>query len=275
VAEVAEEVGVAQVLLPDHVVMGEHPERYPYGEFPFDLDDPWHEPLALLTAMAGATEQVRLGTGILISPLRTPASLAKTVATLDVISGGRVDLGVGVGWQREEYEAAGVPWEERWARLDDGMGACRALWGPSPASFEGTTLRFEGIHCSPKPVQERVPILLGAKATDRNIARMADWGDGWLPLEARTSQEELIDGIARLKAAFVLAGRAPEALHVRAGLPLVRGEDGLDLAATRDAALELAEAGVTLFSVNLRRNAASVDDARAFLERLADGLLPL
>jgi probable F420-dependent oxidoreductase len=255
--------------------MGEHPERYPYGEFAFELDEPWHEPLVLLTTMAEATERVRLATGILITPLRTPAPLAKAVATLDVVSGGRVDLGVGVGWQREEYEAAGVPWDERWARLDDGMGACRALWGPSPSSFEGSTLRFEGIHCSPKPVQERIPILLGAKASDRNVARVADWGDGWMPIEALTTREELLDGIHRLKAAFVLAGRAPEALQVRAGLPVVRGEDGLDLAATRDAALALVEAGVSLFSVNLRRNAASVDDARAFLERLADGLLPL
>jgi probable F420-dependent oxidoreductase len=275
VARAADEVGIAQLVLADHVVMGEHPEHYPYGEFAFELDEPWCEPLTLLTAIASVTERARLATGILITPLRTPASLAKVVATLDVLSGGRVDLGVGVGWQREEYEAAGVPWEERWARLDDGMGACRALWSTSPAAFEGRTVSFDAIHCWPQPVQARVPILLGAKATDRNVARMADWGDGWMPIEARTSRDDLLDGIARLQAAFAKAGRPPHELQVRAGLPVVRGDAGLDLGATREAALELVEAGVTLFSVNLRRNVASADDARAFLETLAEGLLPL
>ncbi len=275
VARVADEVGMAQIVLADHVVMGEHPEHYPYGEFAFGLDEPWLEPLTLLTAMAGVTDRVRLATGILISPLRTPASLAKTVATLDVISGGRVDLGVGVGWQREEYEAAGVPWDERWARLDDGVRACRALWSTFPASFEGKTVAFEGIYCSPQPVQERLPVWLGAKASERNIDRIADWGDGWMPIEARTSREELLDGIARLRAAFALAGRAPEAVQARAGLPVVRGDDGIDLPATRAAALDLADAGVTHFSVNLRRSVASADDARDFLEGLAEGLLPL
>ena len=128
VARVADEVGIDQLVLADHVVMGQNTGAYPYGEFAFAPEEPWAEPLTLLTAIAAVTTRVRLGTGILITPLRTPASLAKTVATLDTFSGGRVDLGVGVGWQREEYDVAGVPWAERWSRLDDGLRACRALW---------------------------------------------------------------------------------------------------------------------------------------------------
>lgn len=275
VARAAEEAGVDQVLLADHVVMGDHPERYPYGEFAFAPDEPWNDPLTLLAAMAAVTSRVRLGTGILITPLRTPASLAKAVATLDALSGGRVDLGVGVGWQREEYDAAGVAWDERWRRLDEGMSACRVLWSEDPAAFHGETVSFEAIHCWPRPAQARLPVLLGAKATDRNVARMTGWGDGWMPIEAMTSREELLDGIARLRTAYEAAGRSPGELRVRAGLPVVRGDEGMDLAATRDAALELAAAGVTLFSVNLRRSAGDADGARRFLEALADGLLPL
>lgn len=275
VARVADEVGIDQVVLADHVVMSRNTDRYPYGQFAFEPDEPWAEPLTLLTAIAAVTRRIRLGTGILITPLRTPASLAKTVATLDALSGGRVDLGVGTGWQREEYDAAGVPWDERWQRLDDGLRACRALWSSSPASFEGPTVAFTDLWCEPRPVQERLPLWLGAKATARNCARVADWGDGWMPLEARTGSDELFDGIAALRSAFEAAGRSPDELLVRAGMPFVRSDDGFDLPATRDAALRLRDAGVTHLSVNLRRSIASADDARAFLEQLAEGLLPL
>ena len=265
VAKVADEVGIDQVVLADHVVMSPNTGEYPYGEFAFEPDEPWPEPLTMLTAIAAVTSRIRLGTGILISPLRTPASLAKTVATLDALSGGRVDLGVGVGWQREEYDVAGVPWDERWQQLDDGLRACRALWS-------GT---YPDIWCEPRPVQARLPLWLGARATTKNCARVADWGDGWMPLEAKTGSDELFDGIAALRAAFAEAGRSPDELLVRAGMPFVRGDDGFDLPATREAALRLRDAGVTHFSVNLRRSIASADDARAFLEQLAEGLLPL
>ncbi len=271
-AKAADEVGIDQIVLADHVVMGRNTDAYPYGEFAFAPDEPWADPLALLTAIAAVTTRVRLATGILITPLRTPASLAKSVATLDALSGGRVDLGVGVGWQREEYAVAGVPWEERWGRLDDGLRACRALWSDSPASFASPSVRFEEIWCEPRPVQGRLPLWLGAKATEKNCARVADWGDGWMPLEARTGSDELFDGIARLRAAFTAAGRAEDELLVRAGMPFVRGDDGFDFPATREAALRLADAGVTHFSVNLRRSVASAADARTFLEQLAEGL---
>lgn len=271
-AQAADEVGIDQIVLADHVVMGRNTDAYPYGEFAFAPDEPWADPLALLTAIAAVTSRVRLATGILIAPLRTPASLAKSVATLDALSGGRVDLGVGVGWQREEYAVAGVPWAERWGRLDDGLRACRALWSDSPASFSSPSVSFDEIWCEPRPVQSRLPLWLGAKATEKNCARVADWGDGWMPLEARTGSDELFEGITRLRAAFTAAGRAEDELLVRAGMPFVRGDDGFDFPATREAALALADAGVTHFSVNLRRSIASAADARAFLEQLAEGL---
>jgi probable F420-dependent oxidoreductase len=255
--------------------MGRNTDRYPYGEFAFAPEEPWPDPILLLTAIATVTTRIRLGTGILITPLRTPASLAKSVATLDALSGGRVDLGVGTGWQREEYDVAAIPWDERWSRLDDGLRACRALWAEGPTTFSSPSVSFTDIWCEPRPAQARLPLWLGAKATARNCARVADWGDGWMPLEARTGSDELFEGIAALRAAFTEAGRSPDELLVRAGLPFVRGDDGFDFPATRDAALRLRDAGVTHFSVNLRRSVASADDARSFLEQLAEGLLPL
>ncbi|MCI0632985.1 MAG: LLM class flavin-dependent oxidoreductase, partial [Actinobacteria bacterium] len=115
----AEAAGVDTVIVPDHVVMSEHTEAYEWGPFPFPIEVPWLEPLTVLAAIAGATSRVRLATGILIAPLRPAIVLAKSVATLDVLSQGRVELGVGVGWQREEFEAAGFDFATRAQRLDD------------------------------------------------------------------------------------------------------------------------------------------------------------
>ena len=109
----ADDAGVDRIVVVDHVVMGEHTENYAWGKFPVPPDAPWFEPLTMLTAIAAVTARVRLATGILIVPLRPAALLAKQVATLDQLSGGRVDLGVGTGWQREEYDAQGLPFERR------------------------------------------------------------------------------------------------------------------------------------------------------------------
>jgi len=104
-ARAADEAGVDRIIVNDHVVIGRNTDAYVWGRFPTGPDAPWLEPFTCLAAIAAVTSQVRLGTGIVIAPLRPAVVLAKTVATLDVLSGGRVDLGVGVGWQKEEYDA--------------------------------------------------------------------------------------------------------------------------------------------------------------------------
>src|SRR5207237_1783610 len=109
----------------------------------------WLEPLTLLTAVAAITSTIRLATGILIAPLRPAVLLAKTAATLDVLSGGRLELGVGTGWQQEEFEALGVSYEDRWQRTDDAIAACRVLWRDLPSTFESSTLSFHGFFCAP------------------------------------------------------------------------------------------------------------------------------
>lgn len=268
-AVAAEQAGVHQVVLPDHLAMGPRTDRYPYGAYPLPLDEPYLEPLTTLAAIAGATERIRLGSGILIAPLRRPLVLAKTAATLDVLSGGRLDLGVGVGWQREEFAATGVAFEERWRILDDTLRACRVLWSETPASFHSETVSFEDMRCLPQPVQAGgIPIWFGAALTQKNLERIAELGAGWLPMTS--DLEELRAGHAALRSAFAEAGRDPDEARVRANAPLVRNREGrVDLDATLDALPALAAVGVDVAGFALARFARSRAGIEPFFTRLA------
>ena len=157
----ADEAGIDRIFVSDHVVFGENMEAYARpevggqegGRQPTGPDGHWLEPLTVLTALSSVTSRVRLATGILLAGLRRPAVLAKAAATLDVLSGGRLDLGVGVGWQREEYEAAGLDFERRGRILDHTLAVCQTLWRDSPATFQSEELTFEGVHQMPHPLQ--------------------------------------------------------------------------------------------------------------------------
>lgn len=242
----AEAAGVDTVIVPDHVVMGEHTEAYAWGPFPFPVDVPWLEPLTVLAAIAGATTRLRLATGILIAPLRPAVVLAKTAATLDVLSQGRLELGVGVGWQREEFDAVGLDFERRAQRLDDTLAACRVLWRDSPASFHSESVRFEKIWCEPRPLQPGgVPVWFSGTLHRRNLERVVRWGDGWIPIMTAT-RDDLREGARRLGEAFAAAGRDPTGLKVRGALAPRPGAGGRpELGATLAGAAELAEAGAT------------------------------
>jgi probable F420-dependent oxidoreductase len=269
VARVAEALGFVQITLPDHVMMGERTDRYPYGRFPAKPEDPWPEPLTVLAAIAGATSTIRLGTGVLISPLRPAVLLAKQVATLDNLSGGRVDLGIGTGWQPEEYAASGVPFAGRWARVDDQMRACRALWQGGPTTFASPTVSFERIWCSPLPAQARVPVWFGAPASAATAARLAEYGDGWLPI-GLPSPDDVAAGAAVLRDALVARDRPADELRVRAGLAVVRDASGaVDGPATFAPVNALADAGATLVSVSLAQGLGTMPEITRFLEELA------
>lgn len=267
-AQLADEHGIDQLVVADHVVIGPNLEAYPYGRFPLPPEEPWPDPLVLLAAMAGATRHVRLGTGILITPLRPAVLLAKQLATLDVLSHGRIDAGVGTGWQREEYDASGIAWEDRWQLLEDGLRACRALWAEAPASFSSATVSFDEIWSLPRPVQEGgVPFWFGVKLTRKNLARIAELGAGWMPMDSRP--ENLRLGIAKLRAAFDEAGRCFDGFRVRAHPEVVlRADKSVDLEATLAGSSALAELGVTDLSFGLPRFARSRDEIPSFFERL-------
>ena len=271
-AAAAERAGIDQIAVPDHLAIGPRIDAYPYGRFPLPPEEPWLEPLTTLAAMAGATRRIRLATGVLIAPLRPALLLAKTAATLDVLSGGRLDLGLGLGWQREEYEAAGVPWAGRAARFDDQLRACRALWTePGPVSFRSETVSFEALRCEPRPVQPGGPPLwLGVAATERHATRIAALGAGWLPMESEPAA--IAKGVSVLRSAYEGASRDPASLGVRANAPIARGPDGRpDLAATLAGLPRLAEAGVTIAAFPLPAFARSPADLPALFEKLTSG----
>jgi probable F420-dependent oxidoreductase len=267
-ARAADAAGIAQIALPDHLAIGPRTDRYPYGRFPYRNDEPWLEPLVTLAALASATRRIRLATGVLVAPLRPALLLAKTLATLDVLSRGRLDLGVGIGWQAEEFAGAGVPFGGRAARLDDTLRACRALWSGAPASFDSPTLRFEELWSLPRPVQPGgIPIWFGVALGERNVQRIVELGAGWMPIGA--SPAELADGVRRLHDALRAAGRDPAELRVRAPAPAVRGASGgVDLEATLHRLEELRHAGATHAGFALDRFVRDASEIEPFLERL-------
>jgi probable F420-dependent oxidoreductase len=207
---------VESVWTVEHPIMAEDYEPlYSYtedGRPPILPDTEMCDPLEWLAFAAGVTEKVNLGTGVLLLPLHAPIILAKRVATLDALSGGRVRLGVGIGWQREEYLSIGIPYEERGRRIDDGIAAVRALWNQSPATYHGTFYDFTKVHSDPKPAQAGgVPILVGG-STDVAARRAGRLGDGFFP--HAISPDEFAKRIEVMNAAAKDAGRDPAEIEL-------------------------------------------------------------
>jgi probable F420-dependent oxidoreductase len=268
-ARAAEDAGVDRIVVVDHVVMGPHTENYAWGKFPVPPDAPWFEPLIMLASIAAVTERVRLATGILIAPLRSAALLAKQAATLDVMSRGRLDLGVGTGWQREEYDASGFEFERRGQLLSDTLAACKALWRDLPAAVDTPTISFQDIYCAPQPLQPGgVPLWIGGALHARNLDRVVRWGDAWIPIMG-ASLDDIADGKQCIEAAWRDAGRDPAALQVQAPLRVERGGDGRpDLAGSMATVPELVAAGATDVHVTLRAFNADPEDAPGVLAEI-------
>ena len=217
IAQAAEEMGFHGVSLTDHVVMGKNLHKYPFGSFPLPSEAPWYEPLTVLTMIASHTKTLHLGTAVLIVPLRNPALLAKTAATIDMISKGRLELGVGMGWQAEEYHVAGVPFENRAEIFWETLEICKLLWAESPASHDGNVYQFEDIWCQPQPMQGAdLPLLFGLKMTTKNAEKIAQIGHGWIPI--KTDAEFISTGKDSLDQAFKEHNRN-EAPRIRGQLP--------------------------------------------------------
>lgn len=256
-AVAADAAGIDRVVVSDHVAFGEDLSSYARPETggtaggvqPTGPDGQWLEPLVTLAVVAGITSRVRLGTTVLLAALRRPAVLAKEVATLDVLSGGRVDLGVGVGWQKAEYDACGLPFEGRGRLLDHTLAVCRALWAPGGASIDDGLLAFDGIHSSPEPVQPGgVPIWVSGRMNRNVIRRVVRFGTGWIPWGDHIADPG--PAVATLRAALADAGRDPDGLLVLGNLALARRSDGTpDPVGTVAGIDPLLEAGVTDFRV--------------------------
>lgn len=237
VAAEAERCGFARLWAGEHVVMVDSPaSRYPYsadGQIAVPADADWLDPMLALTYAAAATVRIGLATGVLLLPEHNPVTTAKRAATLDVLSGGRFTLGVGVGWSAEEFAALGVPFARRGRRTDEYVAALRELWQHDVSSFEGEFVHFEGIRVHPKPVDgRRIPVVVGGNS-DAALARVAAHGDGWygfnVPVQAVAERLGLLGEYCRRN------GRSPGELTV-AVAPSDAGPQHLPM---------LAEAGVT------------------------------
>lgn len=216
-AQLAEELGFESLWTVEHVVVPKgHESSYPYskdGRMPGGEAVAIPDPLIWLTWVAAATRTINLATGIVILPQRNPVILAKECATLDRLSKGRLLLGIGVGWLREEFDALGVPWDERGARTDEYVGALRELWSSSEPTFAGRFANFDSAISEPKPFGGRaIPIHVGGHSMAA-AARAGRLGDGFFPGTAR----ELPALLSTMRASAVEHGRDPDAIEVTSG----------------------------------------------------------
>jgi probable F420-dependent oxidoreductase len=227
--KLAEAAGFDSVVAVDHVVFPhKYTSVYPYapgGRLPGGPGGALPDPLIWMAMMAAVTTRLRFMTGVIILPLRNPMVLAKQVATLDHMSGGRIELGIGVGWLKEEFEALGIPFEKRGARSDEYIAVMRRLWAGDGASFAGEFVKFDKVSCNPKPVGGAVPIIIGghSEAAAKRAGRL---GDGFFPsVGAQVDTFPLFD-VARRAAAE--AGRDPDDIEMIAGCPDLLPGSGKD-----------------------------------------------
>jgi probable F420-dependent oxidoreductase len=200
VAEAAEQAGFASVWATDHIIFpSDIGQTYPHtdsGVPTWDHQSSWVEAIVALSWAGARTQKIRLGTAVLVLPIRSVLHTAKQVASLDHLSGGRVVLGVGAGWLREEFDYLGARFEERGRRLSEGMRLLRACWSDDPISFDGDFHHVHDAVMQPKPQQGRsLPLLVGGHS-DAALRRAATLGDGWLA--SQLSPEEVAAGRARL-----------------------------------------------------------------------------
>jgi probable F420-dependent oxidoreductase len=258
-----EAMGLDSVWASDHVVIPlEIRSRYPYnasGDFPLPPTANFLEPLTALALVAGATERVQLGTTVLVLPHRHPVLAAKTLATLDHLAPGRVILGAGVGWMREEIELLGAPYDRRGAWTDEAIRIMRACWQNERVSFRGEFFSFPEVGFAPRPARGAIPIWIGGH-TPRAMRRVAELGDGWHA--AFATPPAMREGLAKLRDACAKVSRDPATitLSVRMGLPARRPSSEV-----LDELLALRELGVS--HVVLETRVTEVDDSTRILER--------
>jgi probable F420-dependent oxidoreductase len=235
-AEKADALRFDSLFVTDHIVMPASSAKsvYPYttsGQFPGGLAQDYLEPLATLSHLAHATKRAKLGISVLVIPYRNPLLTAKMLATIDVLSKGRVILGAGVGWLREEFEALDAPsFDERGPVTEDYIKLMRAAWTTDPVSFEGKHYSVRDVHVLPKPVQRGgIPVWIGGH-TGAAVRRAGTIGDGWHPIGMRPpamlGPEEYARKVEELHGWARKAGRDPKTITLTIRVPMeVRGKN--------------------------------------------------
>lgn len=267
IAEAAEATGFESIWIPEHLIFpSDMPPQYPYSDSglpPVSAQTPLYDPWAVLGYLACATTTLRLATNVFIAPLRHPIMTARSLATVDRLSGGRVTLGAGVGWLSTEFDAVGVPFSERGARMDEIVPLLRRLWSEPQIEHHGRFYDFESVCFEPKPIQSKtggIPIELGG-ASPRALERAGRLGDGWIEIGAKT-----LDDLAR-KLEVVQRARSDAArehlkFEVTSGTWLCNGANGVARAASL---------GVTriIASPPFGQKALTPDEFRSWAEEFA------
>jgi probable F420-dependent oxidoreductase len=267
-AETAEAVGAASLWAPEHVVlMDAYDSRYPYsadGRFPLDpTEGGLGDPFSVLTYLAGVTKRVRLGTGICLVPQRNPVYTAKVVAALDVLSNGRFDFGVGIGWLAEEFAALDVPFARRGARTLAYLEVMRRLWTEPVASYEGDFYSLPPVRFAPKPVQHPPPPIIVGGESDAALRRVAAVGQGWFGWNL--TPDETAERLGALDRVLADRGRTRAGVSIVVS-PYTKPTQDLDaLARYRDAGVD--QVVLLVFA------SRTTDEARRAIEQLGDRVI--
>lgn len=217
--QAAEELGFSHILAYDHVI-GANPASRPNWRAPYSHLDMFHEPFVLFAYLAGLTKRIEFCTGIIILPQRQTVLVAKQAAALDVLSGGRLRFGIGIGWNPVEYEALGEDFKNRGRRCEEQVEVLRQLWTKRALSFDGRWHKITDAGINPLPVQRPIPIWFGG-SDERALARLARVGDGWFPLvgpdeKCRAMIEKIRDGAKQ-------AGREPHSIGIEGRIAYGQG----------------------------------------------------
>ena len=260
-AQAAEALGYDYILAFDHV-LGANPESRPGWGGVYSHQDAFHEPFVLFGYLAAVTERIGLATGVVILPQRQAVLVAKQAAEVDVLSGGRLRLGIGIGWNEVEYEALGQDFGNRGRRSEEQIDLMRALWRSELVTFEGRWHRVTDAGLNPMPVQRPIPVWFGG-SDDRVLRRIARMGDGWIS-NLRQPDDTARRIVDTLRGYTVDAGRSPDEVGIE-GWTSMRGGD------PAGSVLAWAEVGATHVSVNTMRAGLGspqdhVDAIRRFMD---------
>jgi probable F420-dependent oxidoreductase len=228
-AKAAEAAGFDYVCIPDHTI-------FPVEQEPLMGQD-WYDPLIIATHLANNTSTIRLNFSVLVLPQRHPVHTAKQIATVDVISGGRVDVGIAVGWLKDEFEHLGENFHDRGRRTDEYIRVMQTLWTTHPCAFDGEWVSFANASFHPKPVQKPHPPIQIGGSWRASAARAAEFGSSWAPLDVPA--EEWDDAVALLRAELEQRGRDAEGFPIYTRLPLFSHSD-----ASREHAEEAGSLGI-------------------------------
>ena len=255
----AEALGFESCWLPEHLVLTEDMSGSPHpGEDtpPIPPTTPVFDAFVMLAALAARTSRIRLGTNVYLLGLRHPFTAARAVQTLDIVSGGRAEIGIGAGWLRQEWRATGLDPATRGRRLDEALSVCRRLWSEDVIAHEGEFFRFEPMHFEPKPIQKPHPPIHVGGESEAALRRAARAGDGWIGIEQ--SPQQVGESVARLTSLRAECGRSHRPFEVTIGANLKSRED---IECYR-------EAGVDRIIVRpWRRSPEAIEGIRSFAER--------